>query len=719
MNAEIIKQIAESLAIKESQVKATLALLEEGGTIPFIARYRKEVTGNLDEEQINEINKEYEYQVNLKQRKEDVCRLIDEKGMLTPELKAEIEACTKLVEVEDLYRPFKEKKKTKATEAIKAGLEPLAQFILTFPTTEIEPEAEKYINEVVKSKEEAIQGALYIIAEQISDNAEYRKWMREYVFANGQLVSKKKKDAVDEKGIYEIYYEFQEPCTKVKEYRVLAINRAEKEKVVTASIECENADILAYLEKQVILKPKSTATPYLKLAIQDSLKRLIYPSIEREIRAELTEKAEDQAIKVFTLNVEKLLLQPPIKGKMVLGIDPGFRTGCKMAVISPTGQLLEVGKLFFHDFFKEEQRVAALKDLLTIIRKYDVEIIAIGNGTASRETEEFVAKVITKAKLDVKYVIVSEAGASVYSASEVARAEFPDLQVEERSAASIARRLQDPLSELVKIDPKSIGVGQYQHDVSPKKLNSELSFVVTTAVNSVGVDLNTASTALLTYVSGLNSKQAKSIVDARQSKKGFKNREELKEVAYITNKVYEQAAGFLRITDGDEILDMTPIHPESYAIAKAFMNKFNIQKADIGKVEVIDEKLKNFSLSKEAEDLKTDRYTLEDIVKSLKQPLRDPRDSFPQPLLKSSILEIKDLAIGMEVEGTVRNVVDFGAFVDIGLHEDGLIHISKMAKRFIKHPSEVVQVGDIVKCFVVNIDEKRGKVGLALEKDLI
>lgn len=723
MNELIIKQIAESLGIKEKQVITVVELLNQDNTIPFIARYRKEVTGGLNEDQIQAIHTEWEYQNNLFKRKEDVCRLIDEKGMLTPELKEQIINATKLVEVEDLYRPFKEKKKTKATEAIKQGLEPLAKWMLTWPNTSVEKEAEKYVNIKVeapakptKNVNEAIQGAQYIIAEIVSDNPNFRKELREMIKENGELTSVIVKDAVDEKKTYEIYYDFHEPITKIKPHRVLAINRAEKEKVVTVNITSDNDAITKYLENSFIEKEESTATPFIKEAITDSLKRLILPSVKREIRAELTEMSEDQSIIVFSDNLQKLLLQPPLKGKIVLGLDPGFRTGCKLAVINREGKVLNIDVIYpiIHGDEKIEE---AKKKVKTIIIKYGIELVAIGNGTASRESEKFIAELIKSEGFStVKYVIVSEAGASVYSASAEAQKEFPDLSVEQRSAASIARRLQDPLSELVKIDPKSIGVGQYQHDVSQKKLNEQLNFVVTQAVNQVGVNVNTASEALLMYVSGLNKRVADNIVKYRNENGKFNNRNELAKVSALTGKTFEQAIGFLRIIDGEEILDMTAIHPESYEPAKAIMKKYNITKELLGKPEMqqIIDGINRYELAKE---LNIDKYTLDDILDAFIAPLRDPREEYPQPILRSDILTLQDLKIGMELQGTVRNVVDFGAFVDIGLHEDGLVHISKIAERYIKHPSEVLKVGDIIKVYVLNVDEQRGKVGLTMIQD--
>ena len=715
MNEQVLKQVSQSLKISLKQVLTVIELLDEGNTIPFIARYRKEATNGLDEEQINSIYKEWEYANNLFNRKEDVIRLIDERGMLTEELRTEILNAEKLVDVEDLYRPYKEKKKTKATEAIAKGLEPLATWLLTFPKTSVEEEAKKYLNDEVKSIDEAIEGAKFIIAESVSDEAEYRKSLRQMLHDQGEVVTNIRKNAVDERQTYEIYYEYNEPVTKIKPHRILAINRAEKEKVITVKLEIDRDLMIRYLNLKVIKDDNSTATKYIKEAIEDSLKRLIYPSIEREIRAELTEVGEDQAIQIFSLNLHNLLLQPPLQGKMVLGVDPAFRTGCKLAVVDNLGKVLMVDTIFPH-IFGDAKKAEAARKIFQIVTKYKIEIIAIGNGTASRETEEFIAEVIKAANLKVQYVIVNEAGASVYSASDLAREEFPDLEVEQRSAASIARRLQDPLSELVKIDPKSIGVGQYQHDVTPRKLNDQLNFVVTQAVNSVGVDVNTASKALLIYVSGLTKRTADSIVEKRNKQGRYTSREQLLDVPYLGEKSYEQAVGFLRIREGEEALDMTSIHPESYPAAKEIMKRFNITGDMFGKPE-IELLLHNINRNELASDLKIDRYTLDDILDAFVAPLRDPRDEFPQPILKSGVLTLEDLVEGMELQGTVRNVVDFGAFIDVGLHEDGLLHISKMSKSYVKHPSDVVNVGDIVKVYVLNIDTKRGKVGLTMIKN--
>ena len=723
MNETIILEIKKALSISEKQIISVLNLLDEGNTIPFIARYRKEATGGLDEEQINEIFKSWEYANNLLERKEAVIRLIDEKGMLTEELRAEILKAQKLVEVEDLYRPFKEKKKTKATEAVAKGLEPFAKWLMEFPYEDVRDEAKKYLNDAVKSVDEAIEGAKYIIAEMISDEANYRKSLRTEMVNHGVVVTSVKKNAVDERKTYEMYYDYNEPVSKIRPHRVLAINRAENEKIITVKIELDKERMTSYLERKVIKRDNSTAAPYIKEAIEDSLKRLIYPSLEREVRTELTDKGEEQAIEIFSVNLNKLLLQPPMKGKVVLGIDPAFRTGCKLSVVNEQGTVLEKGVIYPHEktmggSISDKQIQESQRDLLLLIKKHKVELIAIGNGTASRETESFVANLIKSTGMKVNYVIVNEAGASVYSASELAREEFPDFSVEERSAASIARRLQDPLSELVKIDPKSIGVGQYQHDVTPKKLNDSLNFVVTQAVNQVGVNVNTASKALLMYVSGLNKSSAENIVKYRDKAGRFTNREQILKVPKLGAKSFEQSIGFLRIPDGTEALDMTSIHPESYDVAKKIMKTYNITPEMIGK-DIAKEAIASLDRKKLQEEFKIDKYTLDDILDSLIAPLRDPRDQFAQPLLRSDILKLEDLSVGMELEGTVRNVVDFGAFIDVGLKEDGLLHISKISKAYIKHPKDVLNVGDIVKVFVLNIDLNRGKVGLTMLKDTI
>ena len=706
MNEQIIKDIAENLKIKSEQVNKTLKLLEEGNTIPFIARYRKEVTGNLDEEQIRQISEVYEYQQNLLKRKEDVIRLIDEKGLLTEELKNKIMAATKLVEVEDLYRPYKEKKKTKATEAIKNGLEPLAKLIMSYPK---EIDFTKYFNDKVKTEAEAIEGASYIIAEWTSDNASYRKYIRRYMYNNGVLVTKLKKNAEDENKTYEMYYDFKEPVKYAKAHRIMAINRAEKEKIITVNLEVDDDHLINYL-KEKIIKKESVYNYIIENAIKDSYKRLIKPSVEREIRSEITEKAEDESTKIFGLNLENLLMQPPMKGKMVLGFDPAYRTGCKLAVVDETGKMLDISVIYPHEPKNEKEKSKQI--LLDLIKKYKIDIIAIGNGTASRESEAFVAETIKEADHKVEYILVSEAGASVYSASKLAIEEYPNLHVEQRSAISIARRLQDPLSELVKIDPESIGVGMYQHDVAPKKLSDSLGFVVTKSVNNVGVNINTASSSLLKYVSGLTKTNITKLLKYRDEHGKFQSREELKKL--LTPKTYTQAVGFLRIPEGNNILDATSIHPESYDITLHLLKLLNLDLKDIGKPE-LSEKL-NIDINEYAKKLNTDNYTLEDIIKSLKKPNRDPRDDMPKPLLKSDVLHLEDLKPGMKLQGTVRNVTPFGAFIDIGIKNDGLAHISKLSNKFIKHPSEVVSVGDIVDCYVDEIYPEKHKVSLSLIK---
>ena len=711
MNEVIIEQIAQEQGITKKQVETVLELLKEGNTIPFIARYRKEKTNALDEEQIRKINEVYEYQLNLLARKEDVIRLIDEKQMLTEELRENIMKCSRLVEVEDLYRPFKEKKKTKATEAIALGLEPLAKIIMSFPTKgDLNTLTSKFINDKVKTPEEAIKNASYIIAEWISDNASYRKFIRDFIYKNGTVITKKKKNAVDEKNTYEMYYAYSETVKYIKPHRIMAINRAEKEGVISVNIDYDNDKIIEYLEKRIIKNKESYVTEIVKESIKDSLKRLILPSVEREIRADLKEKAEITAIDNFSSNVEHLLLTPPIKEKVVLGYDPAFRTGCKLAVLDKTGKPLEIAVIYPtepHNKIEESK-----KKVLELIDKYNVDVIAIGNGTASRESEAFIADTIKDCKRKVEYIIVSEAGASVYSASKLAISEFPDLTVEKRSAISIGRRLQDSLSELVKIDPKSIGVGLYQHDVTPKKLDESLDFVVSKAVNSVGVNINTASRSLLTYVSGLNKKSIDEILNSRDKLGKFETREDVKKLKSMTPKVYEQAIGFMRIIDGKNPLDRTSIHPESYDAAKKLLDIMGFSVNDIGS-----EKLKsslNIDIDEYSKKLGIDKYTLKDIIDSLASPERDPRDEMPKPILRSDVLHIEDLHVGDKLQGTVRNVVDFGLFIDIGLHDDGLAHISKLSKNYIKHPSELFSVGDIVDCYVDSINAEKGKINLSL-----
>ncbi len=715
MNENIIKEISIEINVEQWQVKATLEMLEEGSTIPFIARYRKEKTGGLTEEQIKVIGDAYEYQVNLLKRKEDVIRLIDEKGLLTEELKNNILKCSKLVEVEDLYRPYKEKKKTKATEAIKNGLEPLAKMMMSCPTSgDIASMASKFINENVKTIEDAIEGAKYIIAEWISDNASYRKYIRNNMYKFGALVTKKKKNAVDENKLYEMYYDYSEAVSKIKPHRILAVNRAEKEDVISVKIDVNKDKIIEFLENKNIKNKDSFCAPYIKEAIEDSYKRLIFPSVEREIRSDLTEIGTDSAIDNFGKNLEALLLTPPMKEKVVLAFDPGYVNGCKLAVIDKTGKYLDstVIKPFLNNVSEEKVKSCKL-EVAALIKKYNVDIIAIGNGTASRESEKFCADMIKEFNMPCKYVIVSEAGASIYSASKIAIEEFPDLAVEKRSAVSIGRRLQDPLSELVKVPPEGIGVGLYQHDVAGKKLSESLDFVVSKAVNSVGVNVNTASASLLKYVSGMKKTNIDKIIKYREESGRINSRDEIKTKKLLSDKVFEQAIGFLRITEGNNVLDQTGIHPESYDVTLKLLEKLDLTLNDLGS-EVLSSKLDNINSQIYVKELNTDIYTLEDIISSLKKPNRDPRDEMPQPILKSDVLNIEDLKVGMKLQGTVRNVVDFGAFIDIGLHNDGLAHISKISKDYIKHPSDVLSVGDIVDCYVEEIFKEKEKVALTL-----
>lgn len=718
MNDNIIKEISLNLNIKDEQVRTVLKLLEEGNTIPFIARYRKEATGALDEENIRSINEVYEYQINLLKRKEDVIRLIDEKGLMTDDLKNSIMSCSKLVEVEDLYRPYKEKKKTKATEAIKNGLEPLAKIIMSFPTKgSIDDIAQKYLNENVKDINSAIEGASFIIAEWISDNAYYRKYIRNYTYKNGIITCNVKKDNPDTNKVYEMYYNYSERIKDIKPHRVLAINRAENEKVITVNIDINVDEIYNFLESKLIKNKSSFVCDIVSNAIKDSYKRLISPSIEREIRSDLKEKADVVAIDNFSKNVESLLLQPPLKERVVLAFDPGYVNGCKLAVVDKNGKYLDstVIKPFLNNV--NSINLKKCKDeVVNLIKKYNVDVIAIGNGTASRESEAFCADMIKEYKLNTKYVIVSEAGASIYSASPLAISEFPDLAVEKRSAVSIGRRLQDPLSELVKIPPEGIGVGLYQHDVSQKNLKESLDFVVSKAVNSVGVNVNIASPALLKYVSGMQKKNIDKLIEYREKNGKINSRLELKKNKILSDKVYEQAIGFLRIQDAENILDETSIHPESYSATLKLLSELNLSVSDIG-TDKLKNILKDINISIYANKIGTDIYTLEDIVKSLISPNRDPRDEMPQPMLKSDVLHIEDLSVGMKLQGTVRNVVDFGAFIDIGLHNDGLVHISKITNKYIKHPSEILSVGDIVDCYVIDINRDKEKVSLSLIKE--
>ncbi|MCY8035320.1 Tex family protein [Bacillus sonorensis] len=715
--ALIVKQVAKETGLTAKHVGNVIQLLEDGNTVPFIARYRKEQTGSMDEVQIQTISERWGYIQHLNQRKEEVIRLIGEQDKLTDELKRKIEKAEKLQEVEDLYRPYKQKRKTKATIAKSRGLEPLADFIIALPQNkDILAEARQYINEEkeVFTAEEALEGAKNILAERISDEPEYRRWIRQETFKKGTLKSAVKDEEADEKKIYEMYYEYEEPIQKVVPHRVLAVNRGEKEGILKVSVEPPADHIQAYLEKQIVKQKQTTAKDVLKDAIEDGYKRLIQPSIEREIRKELTEKAEDQAIHIFAQNLRKLLLQPPMKGKLVLGVDPAFRTGCKLAVVDETGKMLKIDVIYPHP--PVNKKSAAIEKVKRIIEDFQIEVIAIGNGTASRETEQFIADLLKNIDRKVYYLIVNEAGASVYSASELAREEFPDLQVEERSAVSIARRLQDPLAELVKIDPKSVGVGQYQHDVSQKKLNDSLRFVVETVVNQVGVNVNTASAALLQYVAGLSKTVAANIVKKRDEIGKFTSRKELKDIPRLGAKTYEQCIGFLRVPDGDEPLDRTGIHPESYKETRELLKKLGLSTAQIGTRELQD-KINELNIAEAAEQLGIGEITLKDICAQLTRPERDPRDEVPKPLLKTDVLQLEDLKEGMELQGTVRNVVDFGAFVDIGVKQDGLVHISKLSHSFVKHPLDVVSVGDIVTVWVEDVDAAKGRVSLSMVKD--
>jgi len=715
MNQQIIENLCQELNILKSQAEVVLTLLQEGNTIPFIARYRKEATKGLDEEQIRSIHEVYIYQENLWKRKEDVIRLIDEKGLLTEELKQSILACQKLVEVEDMYRPFKEKKKTKATDAIAKGLEPLAKKVMSFPIEgTLDSLAKPYLNEQVKTTLEAYQGAMYIIAEWISDNASYRKYLRRTIYYDGVIVTKKKKGSEDIKLTYEMYYDYQEKINHIKPHRILAINRGENEGVLSVNLDYSFDDVFSYIKDKVIKNPKSYVIEVVENAIKDSLKRLILPSVEREIRATLKEMGEVSAIENFSKNVEKLLLTPPITEVCVLGFDPAYRTGCKLAVLDKTGKPLEIAVIYPHAPQLEVEQ--AKRVVLDLIHKYHIDMIAIGNGTASRESEQFIADVIKEAKHKVEYLLVSEAGASVYSASKLAISEFPTLTVEKRSAISIGRRVQDALAELVKIDPKSIGVGLYQHDVPSKKLDESLEFVVTKAVNQVGVNINNASFSLLSYVSGLNKKVIDNIIKTRDEQGKFTSRNALKKIKGMTDKIYQQSIGFLRILDGENPLDKTSIHPEQYNTVEKLLEKIGLTTKSLGSEELI---TKLDALDKKAlqQELAIDAYTLDDIILSLKKPLRDPRDEMMKPLLRQDILHIEDLHIGDELQGTVRNVVDFGLFIDVGLKNDGLAHISQLTNQYIKHPKELFNVGDIVTCYVIDISLEKQKISLSLRKN--
>lgn len=704
MNEEIIKRIAEELKINLSQVENTLSLLKEGNTVPFIARYRKEATHGLDEEQILYIQKQYDYQEKLKERKEDVLRLIEEQGKLTDEIRQDIAKCTKLSQVEDIYKPYAQKKKTRAGVAIKAGLQPLADWMLALPTEgSLEEEAKKYITEEIVDTNSAIQGAKDIIAEVVSDNPKQRWAFKEYIQKAGVIVTKVKKDAKDEKKVYQNYYDYSEKVSTLADHRIMAIDRAEKEKVLTVSFSYDAEDLQRQALNNLVKDNQTIVMDELKEATDDGCVRLLFPSIEREIRSDLSERAQTKSIEIFSTNLEKLLLQPPLKGRVVLGFDPGFFNGCKLAVVDETGKMLTVEKIY--PFRKNADTAPSKKALAKLIKDYKVQIIAIGNGTASRESEKLVAECIQEEGLDVSYAIVSEAGASVWSAQEAARKEFPDMAVEERSAVSIGRRLLDPLAELIKIDPKSIGVGQYQHDLPQKALSDRLDEAIMKCVNRTGADLNTASQELLTHISGLNSATAKEIVNYRNENGRFTNRKQLLDVKKLGPKAYTQCAGFLRITDGEEPLDQTSIHPESYDAARALMQACGITTLGVSDAEFPEDKTK---------DLGIDAYTLQDIEDAIRQPLRDYRDQFEAALLKSDVLQMSDLHVGDKLAGTVRNVVDFGAFVDIGLHEDGLVHVSRMSMQRNVVPTEVVSVNDIVDVWVYEIDEERERVSLSL-----
>lgn len=718
----ITKNLAAKLKIKEKYVTNVLNLLEEGNTIAFIARYRKELTNSLDEVAIKLIQDEFNYLKSLEERKEEVIRLISEKGLLTDDLKADILKQDKLQRVEDLYRPFKEKKRTKATIAKEKGLENLAKYILKLPKSlsELNKEARKYINneKEVNNEEEAIRFALDIIAENISDNAKYREYVLENTKKFGQITSSLKKggEGKDENSTYKNYYEYRERVSKIASHRILALNRAEKEGIIRVSIDNDKDRLCQYILRGITRNRDTEIAKILFECIEDSMKRLIYPSIEREIRSDLTKKAEEDSVVIFSENLKQLLMQSPLKNKKVLGIDPAFRTGCKMAVVDEYGNFIDKMVIYPHKPASIEKQEKSKKDLIKFITKHNINLIAIGNGTASRETEKFVVENLKEAGLKIDYIIVNEAGASVYSASEVAREEFPDFNVEERSAVSIARRIQDPLSELVKIDPKSIGVGQYQHDITPKYLEKELTFVVETAVNKVGVNINTASISLLSYVSGVNKQIAKNIVAYRQENGKIETIKEISKVPRLGKKTYEQCVGFLRIPDSKNIFDATGIHPESYKAAENLLKELNLTIKEVG-TEEFSTKIEEIDKKNIAEKIGVGMETLEDIIKDLKQPLRDERENFSKPLLKSDILTLDDLSIGMKLSGTVRNITQFGAFVDIGLKQDAMIHISKISKNYIKNPLDVLSVGQIVDVYVIDVDKDRSRVGLAMFKD--
>ncbi|WP_255992532.1 RNA-binding transcriptional accessory protein Tex [Clostridium perfringens] len=712
--------LSKELGISLKQVTSVIEMLDEGNTVPFIARYRKERTGGLTDEVLRKFNERLTYLRNLESRKEDVLRIIEEQEKLTPELKLKIEKATTLTEVEDIYRPFKAKKRTRATMAVEKGLKPLAELILSGEFNgDILKEANKYINEEkdVKSEEEALQGAMDIISEIISDNADYRKWIRNFVQKDGII---QVKGSSEEQTPYEMYYDYKEPVRTIPSHRILAINRGEKEKILSVKVTCNDESIIDYLNKKV-LKGNKITDKYLEESIKDSFKRLIYPSIEREIRSELTYKGEEGAIDIFKANLKALLMQAPIKGKVVMGFDPGFRTGCKVAILDETGKFVENTTVYpTAPQNRIDETISTLKKL---IKKHGVEVISLGNGTASRESEEVIAKMLKEIKeetgKELFYVIVSEAGASVYSASELANKEYPDLDVTVRGAISIGRRLQDPLAELVKIDPKAIGVGQYQHDVTQKKLDEYLAGIVEDCVNNVGVDLNIATPSLLSYISGINASIAKNIVDYREENGKFKSRKELLKVKRLGQKAYEQCAGFLRVMESKEALDNTSVHPESYGVAKELIKTLGYTEEDLknGKLVDIDERVKAKGISNLAKELEVGEPTLNDIIKEIKKPGRDPREELPKPIFKSGVIEMKDLKPGMILMGTVRNVSDFGAFVDIGVHQDGLVHKSQMADRFVKHPLDIVKVGDVVEVRILDVDLKRKRISLSMKKE--
>jgi protein Tex len=710
---QLLQIISKEVDVKPAQADTVIQLLQDGNTVPFIARYRKEVTGSLDEVQIKAIEDRFNYMNQLEQRKEEVIRLIDEQGKLTDSLKKDIEAASVLQRVEDLYRPYKQKRRTKAIVAKEKGLEPLADRLMKFNHENIEQYAQQFIDaeKEVMSVEDALAGARDILAERFADDAALRDRLRKLTWREGKIETKVKNAEKDQKQVFEMYYEYEELAGRIVPHRILAINRGEKEDILKVSLVVQSEKATAILEQAIIpVNNHSAAVAHVKHAIADSYKRLIAPSIEREVRTELSEKAETQAIHIFSENLRNLLLQPPMRGKIVLGVDPAYRTGCKLAVIDETGKLLEIGVIYpttSSDTTKSKQAVQAL------LKKYPISIIAIGNGTASRETEQFIADTLKEVEGNVSYIIVNEAGASVYSASEIAREEFPDLQVEQRSAVSIARRIQDPLSELVKIDPKAVGVGQYQHDVSQKQLAESLTFIVETAVNQVGVDVNMASASLLQYVSGLSKTVAENIVKARGEAGKFTSRAQLKKIPRLGAKTYEQAIGFLRIPEAKNPLDATAIHPESYPLAEQILKEVDLTAKQVGTKEA-EERLTNVSIVELSQKLSVGEVTLKDILDSLVKPSRDPRDAFPQPLLKTDVLKMEDLTAGMELQGTVRNVVDFGAFVDIGVKQDGLVHISKIKSHRIKHPLEVIALGDIVTVWVEQVDAIKGRISLTM-----